>query len=331
MTNPVLVEATRGAIVESRHRGSVAVSDPDGKLVLSLGDVEAAVFPRSAVKALQALPLIESGAADKYGLSDAEIALACSSHSGAPIHVETARNMLAKAGRGPGDLECGAHWPLDAEAARALAASGATAGALHNNCSGKHAGFICLSCAAGVDPKAYVKRDHFAQRAVRKALGEMTSTNLEEAPSGIDGCAIPTYAVPLRALAQGFARFGSGAGLDATRAAAAKRLRAACAAHPDLVAGAGRFDTELMSALGARAFVKTGAEGVYCGALPELGLGIAIKCDDGAGRAAEVAMMAVIMRFLPLDEAQRSKLTERPSPVIRNWNGEKVGTLRAAI
>jgi L-asparaginase II len=331
MTNPVLVEATRGSLVESRHRGSVAVSDPDGKLLLSLGDVDAAVFPRSAVKALQALPLIESGAADKYGLTDAEIALACSSHSGAPIHVETASGMLAKAGRDSADLECGVHWPLDADAARALAASGGAASALHNNCSGKHAGFICLSCSAGVDPKTYVKRDHFVQRQVREALGEMTSTNLEDADWGVDGCAIPTYAVPLRALAHGFARFGSGVGLDATRAAAAKRLRAACAAHPDLVAGAGRFDTLLMEALGARAFVKTGAEGVYCGALPELGLGVAIKCDDGAGRAAEVAMAAVIAKFLPLDEAQRSKLTARLSPVIRNWNGEKVGTLRAAI
>jgi L-asparaginase II len=330
VTNPVLVEATRGDRVESRHCGAVAVSDADGKLVLSLGDVDAPIFPRSAVKALQALPLLESGAADKYGLTDAEIALACSSHSGAPIHVETARGMLAKAGRDPADLECGVHWPLDAEAARALAASGGVASALHNNCSGKHAGFICLSCAAGVAPKNYVKHDHDAQRQIRSALAETTATRLDDAPWGIDGCAIPTYAIPLRALALAFARLGTGDRLEAGHAAAARRIRAACAQHPDLVAGAGRFDTVLMQALGARVFVKTGAEGVYCGALPELGLGVAIKCDDGAGRAAEVAMSATIVRLLTLSDAERETLAPRIAPVIRNWNGEAVGGLRAS-
>ncbi|HLJ71674.1 MAG TPA: asparaginase, partial [Roseiarcus sp.] len=296
----------------------------------ALGDVEAAVFPRSAVKALQALPLIESGAADKYKLTDAEIALACSSHSGEPIHLETARAMLAKCGLDGSALECGAHWPLDAAASRALAASGAAPSALHNNCSGKHAGFLCLACAAGRATKGYVKYDHDAQRQVRAALGEMTKLDLGAAPWGIDGCAVPTYAMPLRALALAFARFGAGEGLDADRAAAARRIRAACAAHPHLVAGTGRFDTLIMIALGARAFVKTGAEGVYCGALPELGLGVAIKCDDGAGRAAEVAMAAIIARFLPLDDNQRALLAPRLSSVLYNWNGASVGTLRAS-
>jgi L-asparaginase II len=330
MDNPVLIEATRGGLVESRHRGAVAVSDPDGRLALALGDVDAPVFPRSAVKALQALPLIESGAADRFNLTDAEIALACSSHSGEEAHVETARGMLAKCGCGQEALECGVHWPLDAVAARALAASGGTASALHNNCSGKHAGFICLSSAAGVTPKSYVTRDHFVQRQVRSALGEMTAARLDDSPWGIDGCAIPTYAIPLRALALGFARLGTGAGLAPDRAAAAKRIRAACAAHPHLVAGTGRFDTLIMTALGARAFVKTGAEGVYCAALPELGLGLAIKCDDGAGRAAEVAMAALIARFLPLNDRERVALEPRFASTLRNWNGEPVGMLRAS-
>jgi L-asparaginase II len=330
MTNPVLVEATRGGRVESRHRGAAAVSDSEGKLVLALGNVEAAVFPRSAVKALQALPLIESGAADKYKLTDSEIALACASHSGETVHVETARGVLAKAGLNESALECGAHWPLDPVASRALAASGATPGALHNNCSGKHAGFLCLACAVGAPPEAYVKYDHPAQRQVRAMLSEMTGLDLDAAPWGIDGCAVPTYGVPLRALALAFARFGTGAGLEPGRAAAARRIRAACAAHPRLVAGTGRFDTEIMTALGARAFVKTGAEGVYCGALPELGLGVAIKCDDGAGRAAEVAMAAVIAKLLPLSETERAALAPRLAPVLRNWNGEAVGTLRSS-
>src|SRR5579863_6961979 len=324
MDNPILVEATRGGRVESRHRGAVAVSDPDGQLVLALGDVEAAVFPRSAVKALQALPLIESGAADRFKLADGEIALACASHSGEPLHIETARAMLAKYGRDSGALECGVHWPLDVDAARALAASGATANALHNNCSGKHAGFICVACAAGIEPNGYVTRDHFVQRQVKAALEDLTATTLDDAAAGIDGCAIPSYAIPLRNLARGFARFGTGLGLGPKRAEAAARLRAACAAHPHLVAGTGRFDTLVMTTLGARAFVKGGAEGVYCGALPDLGLGIAIKCDDGAGRAAEVVMAALIARFLPLSDAERAALAPRIEPVIRNWNGEPV-------
>ena len=330
MTNPVFVEAMRGGRVESRHRGAIAVSDAKGKLVLALGDVEAAVFPRSAVKALQALPLVESGAADKYKLSGAEIALACSSHSGENIHVATARAMLAKCGLDGSALECGAHWPLDAAASRALAASGAAPSALHNNCSGKHAGFLCFACATGDATKGYVKYDHDAQRQVRAALGEMTKLDLDAAPWGIDGCAIPTYAIPLSALALAFARFGTGEGLSAGRAAAARRIRAACAAHPHLVAGTGRFDTLITTALGARAFVKTGAEGVYCGALPELGLGIALKCDDGARRAAEVAMAATIDRFLPLGDSQRALLAPLLSPVLYNWNGEPIGALRAS-
>ena len=326
--NPVLVEVLRGGRVESRHRGALAVCDADGALVLALGDVAAPVFPRSAVKAFQALPLIESGAADRYGLTDAEIALAVASHSGEPTHTETARAMLAKCGRAPQALECGAHWPSSLEAGRALAAAGRTPGALHNNCSGKHAGFICLACAHGVDPAGYVAPDHFVQMEGARVLREMTGAPIDERHRAIDGCAIPTYAIPLRALAHAFARFGAGVGLSATRAAAARRIRAAAAAHPVFVAGAGRFDTEIMRVLGARAFVKTGAEGVYCAAFPEQGLGVALKCDDGAGRAAEVAMGAMIARFVAMSESERARLQPRFAPALANWSGAAVGALR---
>jgi L-asparaginase II len=319
----------RGGRVESWHRGAAAVSDVEGRLVVALGDVQRPVYPRSAVKALQALPLVESGAAGKFNLSAAEIALACSSHSGEPIHVETVRAMLAKCGRDPSALECGVHWPSDQEAGRALAASGGAASALHNNCSGKHAGFICVSCAAGIDPAGYVKGDHFAQKRVKAALEEATATKLDERAAAIDGCAIPTFSVPLAALARGFARFGTGEGLTATSAAAAARIRRACAAHPRLVGGTGRFDTLVAATLGTRAFVKGGAEGVYCAAFPDLGLGVAIKCDDGAGRAGELVMAALIARLLPLSDAERAALAAHIEPVIRNWNGEAVGALRA--
>jgi L-asparaginase II len=328
LSDPVLVEALRGSRVESRHCGAVVVCDADGREALALGDISAPVFPRSAIKALQALPMVESGAADRFGLSGAEIALACSSHSGEPVHVRTALAMLAKCGRDAASLECGAHWPSNSEAARALSARGEAPGALHNNCSGKHAGFICLSCAAGVEPSGYVAPEHFAQREVRGAFEDIAGVRFDESARAIDGCSIPTYATPLKALARGFARFGAGSGLPPARAAAAKRIREAVAAHPDLVAGKGRFDTLVAASLGLRAFVKTGAEGVYCGAFPELGLGVALKCADGATRAAETAMAAVIARFLPLSKSERAALAPRFAPILRNWNGLEVGQLR---
>ena len=316
--NPVLVEVTRGGRVESAHRGAAVVADGQGRVLFQAGDIDAAVFPRSAVKAFQALPLVETGAADRLGLTAAEIALACSSHSGEPVHVATAHSMLAKAGRDASCLECGAHWPYDAAAARALAASGQMPSALHNNCSGKHSGFICLACASGDDPAGYVRPDHPIMRRVTAALAEATGTRLDEGNRGTDGCSIPTHAIPLRALATGFARFSTAGG-------AAARIRAAVAANPFMVGGTDRFDTVLMTALGARAFTKGGAEGVHCAALPDLGLGIAIKCDDGAGRAADLVCASLIARFLGAgvpDSLLR--------PELRNWNGLTVGTLRPA-
>jgi L-asparaginase II len=328
MSNPVLVEVLRGALVESRHSGAVAVADADGATVLALGDVAAPVYPRSAVKALQALPLVESGAAEKFGFGDEELALACASHGGEPAHVAVASRMLVRAGLDGTALECGVHWPSHQDSGRALARAGAAPSALHNNCSGKHAGFVCVACAAGIDHRGYVAASHPVQREVRAVFEGLTGINLPEDQCGIDGCSIPTWAVPLEALARAFARFGTGQGLAPKRAAAAARLRAACAAQPYFVAGTRRFCTEVMTLLGARALVKTGAEGVFCGALPELGLGIALKCQDGGTRAAEVAMAAVIARFLPLGEAERAAFARFVRPTLRNWNGIEVGGLR---
>ncbi len=328
MTNPVVVEVFRGERVESVHHGAGAVVDADGRVVLAFGDVERPIYPRSAVKALQALPLIESGAADRLGLTDAEIALACASHSGEPAHVAAAAAMLGKAGRNAAALECGVHWPLGEAAARALARSGAEPCALHNNCSGKHAGFVCVAAALGVDPKGYVAPDHPVQREVTAALAGITGARLDEGTRGVDGCSIPAYAIPLRLLAHGFARFATGEGLAPERARAATRIREAVAARPDMVAGQGRFDTEVMRALGPHVFTKTGAEGVYCAALPESGLGLAVKIDDGATRAAQVVMSSLILRFAKLGEAERAKLAPFAAPRIRNWNGIDTGFMQ---
>ncbi|MER9019075.1 asparaginase [Mesorhizobium sp. M0898] len=328
MANPVLVEVLRGAIVESAHRGAVAVFDADGKPVWEIGDTAQPVFPRSAVKAIQALPLVESGAADAYGFDDRELALACASHSGEPPHVELARAMLAKAGLDETALECGAHWPSSHGATLALARAGSVPNALHNNCSGKHSGFLCTCVHSGIAHRGYVKAGHASQEMVREAMQAVTGAAHDADHRGTDGCSIPTYAVPLRSFALGFARMATGAGFEPMRARAAKRLLSACMAEPFFVAGTGRSDVAMMDAAPGRIFVKGGAEGVFCATLPELGLGIALKCDDGAGRAAEVMVAAVLAKLLHADQALAAKLTEQANPPIESRIGAKVGALR---
>lgn len=335
--NPVLVEVTRGRTVESLHRGAIAIVDADGGVAASWGDIDRPVFPRSAVKLLQALPLVESGAADRLGLTDEELALACASHNGEPAHVALAAGMLAKAGVDASVLECGTHWPMLEAATRELAAAGGQPGALHNNCSGKHAGFVCLACVLhgpGVDlqqyVRGYVRADHPVMREVDAAIEAATGAVLADVPAGIDGCSIPTYALPLRQLARTFARLGTGTHLRPGLAQAARRLRQAVARAPFPVGGTGRFDTRVMERLRERVFCKVGAEGVYCAAFPELGLGVAIKMDDGnTARAAEVAMAAVIASCLPLDDADAAFMASLSTVTLRNWNGLAVGELRA--
>lgn len=330
MENPVLVEVTRGPLVESRHRGMVAVVDGDGAVVMSHGDIDAPVFPRSAVKAMQALALVETGAADRYGFGDKELALACASHSGEPEHAALAGAMVAKAGLSEADFECGSHWSFQQPVLIDQVRTIPRPNQLHNNCSGKHAGFICLSCHAGIDHHGYVGYGHFVQSTIRDAMADLTGDPLGEDTCGTDGCSIPTYASPLKKIAHGFARMATGAGLGRERTAAAKRLFAACMNEPFYVAGTGRACTELMQLAPGRIFVKTGAEGVFCGALPELGLGIALKCEDGATRAAEAMVAAVLAKLLAGDAGLSAKLRARADHAMTNWNGIEVGRVRAA-
>jgi L-asparaginase II len=330
MCNPILVEVLRGALVESRHRGAVAVVDADGANVLALGDVDMPVYPRSAVKALQALALVETGAAERFSLGEQELALACASHGGEPGHVEGVARMLAKAGLDASALLCGAHWPLHPPATHALARAGGAPSALHNNCSGKHAGFLCATLTMAADPRSYLDPAHPVQRAVKSIFENLGGAAIPDGRRAIDGCSVPTWAMPLNELARAFARFATGSRLAPERARAAERLRGACASEPWFVAGTGRFCTELMIHFRRRVFVKTGAEGMFCGALPDQGLGIAIKCDDGGGRAAEVAMATLVARLLPCDEIDRAFLASFARPTLRNWRGLEVGALRPA-
>jgi L-asparaginase II len=327
MANPVLIEVLRGAIVESAHRGAVAVLDADGGSVLEIGDTLTPVFPRSAVKAIQALPLVESGAADAYGFGNRELALACASHSGEEAHVDLARSMLARAGLDETALECGAHWP-DHEPTIALARAGKVPGALHNNCSGKHSGFLCTCVHLGIAHPGYVRPDHPEQELVRDAMQSVTGAVHGADQRATDGCSIPTYAVPLRSFALGFARMVTTTGFGPGRAKAASRLLAACMAEPFFVGGTGSAELALMEAAPGRIFAKGGAEGVYCAAIPELGLGIALKCDDGAGRAAEAMVAAVLARLLRSDGELSAKLLGLATAPIKSRVGATVGSLR---
>ena len=336
-SNPTFVDVLRGGIVESSHRGALAIVDADGALHTALGDIDRPVLPRSAIKVLQALPLVESGAADQFGLSDEELALACASHGGEPRHAQTAASMLAKAGLDVDALECGAHWPYEDTATKNLARSGHSPSALHNNCSGKHSGFVCLGCglAGSGDRRSflrgYVQPGHAVMREVAAAIQASTGYDLTDTAVGTDGCSIPTYAVPLRHLAHAFARVATGVGLREGYARAARRLRQAVARAPFMVAGTGRFDTRVMQLLGERVFCKVGAEGVYCAALPALGLGVAIKMDDGNNaRACEVVMAAVILSLVQLEDTERDFMQRLATPTLKNWNGIEVGALRPA-
>src|SRR5262245_12101485 len=321
MRNPVLIELTRGTLVESRHTGAIAVARPTGELMAAVGDVVTPVFPRSAIKPLQAIAFIERGAADRFGCGAREIALASASHAGTPAHTATVQSILQRVGLGREALACGVHEPMDPGAARQLVRTGAQASALHHNCSGKHAAMLATAAHEGEPTEGYWRPDHPVQVRIARVLEDLSGCRLGPEVRGIDGCSVPNWAMPLHGLAQAYARFATGKGMGEVRARACQRIAEACWAHPDLIAGPGRLDTRIMSLLRGKVLMKSGAEGIYCGALPELGLGFAIKIDDGAKRAAEAAVMRVIVRFYP--EAQVARSTS-----LLNWQGLDVGAIR---
>lgn len=328
MQNPVLVEVTRGRMVESRHRGMAVVVDGDGAIVMGLGEVETPVFPRSAVKSMQALPLVETGAADRYAFGDKELALACASHSGEPEHMRLAGDIVARASLSEADFECGRHWSSEQKVLIEQARAGDKPDQLGNNCSGKHAGFLCLSCHAGVDHHGYVGYDHFVQASVRDTMSDLTGASLGHDNCGTDGCSIPTYAVPLVSLARGFGKMATGKGLEPIRAAASRRLIAACMAEPFYVAGTKRFCTRLMQVAPGKIFAKTGAEGVFCAILPEKGLSFAVKCEDGTTRAAESMIAALLARHFDKETPEHAALMAMANHSMRNWIGLHVGDVR---
>lgn len=325
---PVLVEVWRGQMIESRHRVSAAVVDPHGGIVHAWGDFEQPLYGRSAIKPLLAIPLVESGAADRFGLSVAELSLATASHSGEPRHVDTVTAWLRRVGLTPEDLECGAHWPYHEPSLHAMVKAGITPNRAHNNCSGKHAGFLTTAVHLGEQTKGYVQYEHAVQQRLLGVLEQMSACDLGDAPRGIDGCGIPVIAMPLANTAFAFAQMADPHHLPEERAAACRRILAAMMAEPFMVAGTDRYCTRLMTALPNKAAIKTGAEGVYCGAVPSLGLGICIKAEDGAGRAAEVVMGQVLRLLGVITDDEAARHPELLTPEIRNWAGTLTGHLK---
>lgn len=324
---PVVIEVTRGAVVESRHLGAAAIMRPDGKVVESWGDIEAPVMARSAIKPIQAIPLLESGAADRFGLTDTQLALACASHNGEARHVEAVRAWLTKVALSEDDLECGAHAPRRLPIFEQFIRDGVTATQAFNNCSGKHTGFLTTAVHLGEPTKGYIRADHPVQKRIAAIYGELGRFDPSRAPAGSDGCGIPTLGVPLRAMATAMAAMADPSRLKQARVAAIVRIRAAMNAEPFFMAGTGRFCTRINGALPGIAQIKTGAEGVYCGMLPTLGVGVALKIWDGTGRAAEVAM-ARILHHLGVLDAKR--YDDAINPPILSVVGARVGDIRPA-
>lgn len=326
----VAVEVWRGGRVESRHRVRACVvgADRGAPPLLAMGDLDAPVYPRSAVKPFQALPLLESGAAEAFAVTDEEVALACASHGGEPAHVERVAAWLARLGLEEHHLACGPHPPMHPPSAAALAASGGRPTRLHNNCSGKHTGMLAACLHLGYPVEGYADPSHPLQRRIAASLAELAGLPGLEAP-GTDGCSLPAHAMPLRALATAAARLAAPDDLAPERAAALRRAGHAMRAHPDLVAGTGRLCTALMRHA-PDVVAKTGAEGVFLAAVPSRGLGVALKAEDGATRAAEVALLALLDHLGAIPPESRDALAPFARPRLRDYNGIEVGEVRPA-
>lgn len=327
MANAIpMVELWRGGMLESSHSGQAVICGADGEIVSAWGDPEAVIYPRSSCKMLQALPLIESGAAKAAGLTDAQLALSCASHQGAAIHTDMVTRWLADLGLAERDLRCGAHWPDDIPARNGLVLAGDTPCQIHNNCSGKHTGFLTLNRHLKAASE-YTEVDHPLQKAMKAAFEEVTG---EDSPGyGIDGCSAPNFATSMHGLARAMAFFASASEGGSIRERAAFRLTRAMAAYPELVAGETRACTDLMRAMGGKVAIKTGAEAVYVAIIPEKRLGIALKIVDGGTRASEAAITSLLVRAGVLDEAHPAA-QKRLGRDLHNWRGLRIGELRLA-
>lgn len=319
-----MVELWRGGLLESTHQGHAVLCDESGQIVRAWGDPDRIIFPRSSCKMIQALPLVESGAADAHGLTPAHLALSCASHQGAALHVNMARDWLAGLALGEPDLRCGAHEPYDRAERDRLICDHEGPCQLHNNCSGKHSGFLTVTKHLKAGPE-YVEIDHPLQKAIRAATEEVTGETV--AGYGIDGCSAPNFAMSIKGLAGAMARFSAASESGDTRQRAMHRLTRAMASYPELVAGEGRSCTELTRAMEGRVTIKTGAEAVFVAILPEKRLGLALKIEDGNSRASEAALVGLLSQLGVLDAAHPMAQKRLPAPQT-NCRGFTTGELR---
>ena len=328
--NPILVNRWRGSTIESRHRGSVAVVNATGHAVLTLGDVQQPVFPRSSIKFLQALNFVKSGAVEHYGLDNRHIALACASHNGEPTHVDLVNEWLSTLKLDVSYLECGAELPIHQASAYNLMGEGYAPTRAHHNCSGKHLGMLSTCCHEKLGTKNYRLYQHSVQQRWIKDMERFCSVRTEQLPWGYDGCGIPTLAMPLQRLALGMARFADPSELPREDQEAVSKITDAISEQPYYVAGKERLCTALMKQLAPRVVAKIGAEGVYAASIPERGLGIIIKLDDGHMPAVDVVLGAVLYVLGELDDSSFEALQEYVAPTMNNSRGEPVGRMEAS-
>lgn len=322
------VEVRRGATVESRHVVSVAVADGNGGLRATAGDPELITFARSAIKPLQALPLVDDRVAEKFGFGAAELALACASHGGEPFHIDVAQSMLRRIGLDEHALACGAHPPMHEASARLLRDMRRAPTRIHNNCSGKHAGMLALARAHGWPLAGYHDVDHPVQQRMLHEMTRWSGVAPEDITIAVDGCGVATFALPLSGMARAFGALAAAARRGEKAPAAIAR---AMTTYPEYVGGTDRLCTELTRASAGRIIAKVGAEGVYCAAVPGAELGVALKVEDGARRAAEPALLGVLHALGLLSDDEVGVLARYAEPVVRNTRGEAVGELRAIV
>ncbi|SRR5579884_2341701 len=326
-----LAVVRRGELTECVHLGAVAVADPRGTLHASAGAPELVTYLRSAAKPFQALVVVESGAADAFGFGPRELAVIAGSHSGEPEHVAVVQDILARIGLDDDALLCGAQPPLAGGAARALAAAGAAPRPVHHNCSGKHAGMLAVCVHRGWPIDRYLDAAHPVQHLNRNAIADLAGLRPDAVGVGVDGCGVPTFAVSLRAMARLYARLASPAGLAPARAAALERVRDAMRAHPFLVGGTRRLDTELPLAASEALVVKGGADGVHCAGLVGGELGVALKVIDGGPRAVGPAFLAALDQLGWLDARALETLAYHARTPLRNSRDEVVGEIQGVV
>lgn len=333
----LLANVWRGDVIESQHFGHVAAVSGDGKLVAKLGNLAAVSFLRSSAKPFQAIPLITSGAADHFGFGENELTIACASHNGEPIHVQTVRGMLQKIGLSKETLQCGVHEPLGKTIAQQQLQAGQKPDVLQNNCSGKHAGMLAVSLHLGAPIETYLAPEHPVQQRVREVVAEFCGRDVESIPFAVDGCGLPIFALSVKEMALMFARLVAPTGaIRPVNRDACRRIVSAMSSHPELVSGEGELDTELMRVGSGRFVSKLGAEGVWCAAvLPNTqwpdGLGIAVKIADGNSRARPAIAIEILRQLGILNKACLDRLDLFRTIPVKNHAGRIVGRIQPAF